>query len=58
MAAIKLNILKRWDTAATGVRICCVKFVQKVVQVQTPGAIADPRVCRPSIHFRSAADSQ
>ena len=44
MASIKSNILKRWDTAATGVRICCIKFVQKVVQVQTPGVIADPRV--------------
>ena len=40
------TILKRWDTAATGVRICCVKFVQKVVQVQTPGLVADPRVCK------------
>lgn len=44
MAAIKSNILKRWDTASTGVRTCCIKFVQRVVQVQTPGAIADPRV--------------
>ena len=44
MATIKLNILKRWDTASTGIRTCCIKFVQKVVQVQTPGVIADPRV--------------
>ena len=44
MAAIKSNILKRWDSATLGVRICCIKFVQKVVQVQTPGVIADPRV--------------
>ena len=44
MASIKSNILKRWDTAATGVRVCCIKFVQRVVQVQTPGVIADPRV--------------
>ena len=44
MASIKSNILKRWDTADTGVRICCIKFVQKVIQVQTPGVIADPRV--------------
>lgn len=44
MAAIKSNILKRWDTASTGVRTCCIKFVQKVVHVQTPGVIADPRV--------------
>ena len=47
MAAIKSNILKRWDTAAPGIRICCIKFVQRVVQVQTPGVIADPRVRNP-----------
>lgn len=50
MAAVKSNILKRWDTATTGVRICCVKFVQKVIQVQTPGASADPRVRFPLGH--------
>jgi len=44
MAAIKSNILRRWDTAPIGVRICCIRFVQRVVQVQTPGFIADPRV--------------
>lgn len=44
MAAIKSNILRRWDTASTGIRVCCIKFVQRVVQVQTPGVIADPRV--------------
>ena len=43
MAAVKTNILKRWDTAPAGVRVCCIKFVQKVVQVQTP-AVIDPRV--------------
>ncbi|KAK1918596.1 hypothetical protein P3342_001515 [Pyrenophora teres f. teres] len=42
MAGIKSNILRRMDTAAPGVRICCVKFLQQVVLVQTPG-IADPR---------------
>jgi len=44
MASIKSNVLKRWDTAPMGVRICAIKFVQKIVQVQTPGVIADPRV--------------
>ena len=43
MAAIKSNILKRMDNAPGGVRICCIKFVARVVQVQTPGVIADPR---------------
>ncbi|KAG9188848.1 hypothetical protein G6011_07553 [Alternaria panax] len=42
MAGIKSNILRRMDTAAPGVRICCVKFLQQVVLVQTPG-VADPR---------------
>ena len=44
MAWIKSNILKRWDTGPAGVRICCIKFVQKIIQVQTPGVIPDPRV--------------
>lgn len=43
MAAIKVSILRRMDTAPFGVRICCVKFVAMIVQVQTPGLIADPR---------------
>ncbi|KAL8943535.1 MAG: hypothetical protein Q9216_000993 [Gyalolechia sp. 2 TL-2023] len=43
MAAVKSNIFRRWDAASSGVRICCIKFVQRVVQVQTPGVIADPR---------------
>jgi symplekin len=49
MSAIKTNILRRMDAAPPGVRICCVKFLQQVVLVQTPGVV-DPRVCltRPS----------
>lgn len=43
MSAIKSNILRRMDTATPGVRMCCVKFLQQVVLVQTPGAL-DPRV--------------
>ncbi|KAF2099355.1 hypothetical protein NA57DRAFT_38555 [Rhizodiscina lignyota] len=43
MAAIKSNILRRMDSAPPGVRVCCIKFVQRVVQTQTPGLIADPR---------------
>jgi symplekin len=43
MSAIKANILRRMDAAAPGVRICCVKFLQQVVLVQTPGVV-DPRV--------------
>src|SRR5271170_1307611 len=44
MVAIKLNVLTRMDKAPPAVRICCIKFIQKVVLVQTPGLIADPRV--------------
>lgn len=44
MSAIKSSILKRMDSTPTSVRVCAIKFVQKVVQVQTPGVIADPRV--------------
>ncbi len=47
MSAIKSNILRRWDTAAAGVRVCCIKFVQRVIQTETPGEIADPRVSVP-----------
>lgn len=43
MVAIKSNILRRMDSALPGVRICCIKFVQQVVLVQTPGTV-DPRV--------------
>jgi symplekin len=46
MTAIKSSILKRMDSSPSSVRVCAIKFVQKVVQVQTPGVIADPRVCR------------
>ena len=44
MSAIKSNILRRMDSAPSSVKVSCVKFIQRVVQVQTPGQIADPRV--------------
>lgn len=44
MTAIKISILQRMDSAPISIKICCIKFLQKVVQVQTPGVIADPRV--------------
>ncbi|KEF51773.1 uncharacterized protein A1O9_12110 [Exophiala aquamarina CBS 119918] len=43
LSSIKLNILQRMDSAPPAIRICSIKFVQKVVQVETPGLIADPR---------------
>jgi symplekin len=44
MTAIKDDILRRWDTSPFAVQLCCIKFVQRVVQVQTHG-VTDPRVC-------------
>lgn len=49
MLAIKSRILRIWDSAPTGVRICCIKFAQRVVLVQTAGPDADPRVWQTSI---------
>jgi symplekin len=43
MTAIKSNILRRMDSELPGVRIACLRFVERVVQTQTPGII-DPRV--------------
>ncbi|KAL2444499.1 mRNA cleavage and polyadenylation specificity factor complex subunit pta1 [Exophiala dermatitidis] len=43
MTSMKLNILQRMDSFPVAIRICCIKFVQKVVQVETPGLISDPR---------------
>ena len=45
MSAIKQDILRRMDSFPCPVKLCCVKFIQRVVQVQTPGLISDPRVC-------------
>jgi hypothetical protein len=47
MTNVKQSILKKWDAALAPVKVCCIKFAQKVVQVQTPGPIADPRVSSP-----------
>ena len=44
MSVIKSSVLKRMDSAPINVRVCAIKFTQKVIQVQTPGVIADPRV--------------
>lgn len=43
MAAVKSTILRSMDSWSPGVRICCIKFIARVVQVQTPGLISDPR---------------
>lgn len=51
MTAVKSVILRKMDDASIGIKICCVKFVQRVVQVQTPGVIVDPRVSSSSRRF-------
>ncbi|KAJ5082043.1 hypothetical protein N7532_011086 [Penicillium argentinense] len=42
MNTIKQDILRKMDSFQCSIKICCVKFLQRVVQVQTPGT-ADPR---------------
>ena len=44
MLTIKSIILRIWDTAATGIRICCIKFAQQVVLAQTTGPESEQRV--------------
>ncbi|RDW81753.1 RNA-processing protein PTA1 [Aspergillus mulundensis] len=41
--AIKQDILRRWDSFPCPVKVCCIKFAQRVVLAQTHGPIADPR---------------
>lgn len=43
VCAIKTHILARMDDAPAAVRVCCIKFIQKVVQAQTQGTV-DSRV--------------
>ncbi|KAK0617948.1 hypothetical protein B0T17DRAFT_495152 [Bombardia bombarda] len=35
ISAIKSSIMRIWDSAATPVRLCCIKFAQRVVLAQT-----------------------
>jgi symplekin len=35
MIAIKQRILRIWDDAAPAVKLCCIKFAQRVVLAQT-----------------------
>lgn len=40
---IKSKILSLWDSGPVGVRLGCIKFVQRVILVQSRG-VTDPRV--------------
>ena len=44
MVAIKQGILRRFESFPMSVKICGAKFIQRVVLVQTPGLVSDPRV--------------
>ncbi|KAK9468975.1 hypothetical protein V1512DRAFT_220667 [Lipomyces arxii] len=43
LSGIKSRILQLWDSGSEGVRLGCIKFVQRVIAVQTPGT-KDPRL--------------
>ncbi|KAG0130974.1 hypothetical protein HOY82DRAFT_353650 [Tuber indicum] len=43
MDVLKSKILSLWDTGPVGVRLCCIKFVQRVILVQSRG-VTDPRL--------------
>ncbi|KAI1826429.1 mRNA cleavage and polyadenylation specificity factor complex subunit [Xylaria intraflava] len=43
MSAIKTRIRDIWDTAPLTVRICCIKFVQRVVLAHTSSVNLEPR---------------
>lgn len=58
MIAIKSRILRIWDSAAIGVRICCIKFAQRVVLVQTTGPDADAKVWISYVAIVPATDFQ
>src|ERR1700738_337268 len=44
MTAIKSRIFRIWDTAPPGIRMCCIKFAQRVVLCQTNGFDSEIRV--------------
>ncbi|KAF7558891.1 hypothetical protein G7046_g5268 [Stylonectria norvegica] len=43
MVAIKQKILRIWDNAGPSVRICCIKFAQRVILAQSVGSGAELR---------------
>ncbi len=44
MTAIKSRILRLWESPSPSIRICCIKFAQRVVLAQTHAANTDQRV--------------
>ncbi|KAI2466228.1 hypothetical protein F4781DRAFT_406363 [Annulohypoxylon bovei var. microspora] len=43
MTAIKSRILRIWDAAPSIIRVCCIKFAQRVVLAQTQSINPEPR---------------
>lgn len=41
---VKQRILRIWETAVPSVRICCIKFAQRIVLAQSVASGAEPRV--------------
>lgn len=44
MVAVKQKVLRIWDNAGPTVRICCIKFAQRVVLAQTAATGSELRV--------------
>jgi len=52
---LKTRIVSVWEQSTNeGVRIACIKFIEKVIATQTPG-IKDPRVLPNDFTLRLAA---
>ncbi|KAF3016265.1 hypothetical protein E8E14_012874 [Neopestalotiopsis sp. 37M] len=43
ITAIKARVLGLWETAPLTLRICCIKFAQRVILAQTPSINPEPR---------------
>ena len=59
MTAVKSRILRMWDNANPSIRICCIKFAQRVVLAQSAASPSEHRVnptnCLGlSVHVRSS----
>ena len=43
MLALKSKVFNLWDSSSSAIKMCCIKFAQTVVLVQTPAESMDPR---------------
>ncbi len=56
MVAIKSRILRIWESALPSVKICCIKFAQRVVLAQTAGTNSEQKVRGPERRTNMADD--